>query len=149
MNKIILIGRLTKDPELRYTQSGTAVASFTLAVDRRFSNQSGEREADFVNCVAWQKSAEFVAQYFHKGKQMALEGRLQVRSYDGNDGQKRWVTEVVAEQIEFVGSKHDNNSNQGGGGTGNTNSAAGSSSGNNPYAGLGQEVMFDDNDLPF
>ena len=149
MNKIILIGRLTKVPELRYTQSGTAVASFTLAVDRRFSNQSGEREADFVNCVAWQKSAEFVAQYFQKGKQMALEGRLQVRSYDGNDGQKRWVTEVVAEQIEFVGSKHDNNSNQGGGGTGNTNSAAGSSSGNNPYAGLGQEVMFDDNDLPF
>ena len=149
MNKIILIGRLTKDPELRYTQSGTAVAGFTLAVDRRFSNQSGEREADFVNCVAWQKAAEFVAQYFQKGKQMALEGRLQVRSYDGNDGQKRWVTEVVAQQIEFVGSKNDNNSNQGGGGTGNTNSAAGSSSGNNPYAGLGQEVMFDDNDLPF
>lgn len=76
MNKIMLIGRLTKDPELRYTQSGTAVASFTLAVDRRFSNQSGEREADFINCVAWQKSAEFVANYFHKGKQMALEGRL-------------------------------------------------------------------------
>lgn len=149
MNKIILIGRLTKDPELRYTQSGTAVAGFTLAVDRRFSNQSGEREADFVNCVAWQKAAEFVAQYFQKGKQMALEGRLQVRSYDGNDGQKRWVTEVVAEQIEFVGSKHDSNSNRSSGGTGNTNSAAGSSSGNNPYAGLGQEVMFDDNDLPF
>ena len=149
MNKIILIGRLTKDPELRYTQSGTAVAGFTLAVDRRFSNQSGEQETDFINCVAWQKAAEFVSWYFHKGKQMALEGRLQVRSYDGNDGQKRWVTEVVAEQIEFVGSKNDNNSNQGGGGTGNTNSAAGSSSGNNPYAGLGQEVMFDDNDLPF
>lgn len=149
MNKIMLIGRLTKDPELRYTQSGTAVASFTLAVDRRFSNQSGEREADFINCVAWQKSAEFVANYFHKGKQMALEGRLQVRSYDGNDGQRRWVTEVVAEQIEFVGSKHDSNSNRSSGGTGNTNSSAGSSSGNNPYAGLGQEVMFDDNDLPF
>ena len=149
MNKIILIGRLTKDPELRYTQSGTAVASFTLAVDRRFSNQSGEREADFVNCVAWQKSAEFVAQYFQKGKQMALEGRLQVRSYDGNDGQKRWVTEVVAEQIEFVGSKHDSNSNRSSSGTGNSSGSAGGSSGNNPYAGLGQEVMFDDNDLPF
>ena len=108
MNKIMLIGRLTKDPELRYTQSGTAVASFTLAVDRRFSNQNGERETDFINCVAWNKSAEFVANYFHKGKQMALEGRLQVRSYDGNDGQRRWVTEVVAEQIEFVGSKSDN-----------------------------------------
>ncbi len=149
MNKVILIGRLTKDPELRYTQSGTAVAGFTLAVDRRFSNQSGEREADFVNCVAWNKAAEFVSWYFHKGKQMALEGRLQVRSYDGNDGQKRWVTEVVAEQIEFVGSKHDSNSNRSSSGTGNTNSSAGSSSGNNPYAGLGQEVMFDDNDLPF
>ncbi len=148
MNKVILIGRLTKDSELRYTQSGTAVAGFTLAVDRRFSNQSGEREADFVNCVAWNKAAEFVSEYFHKGKQMALEGRLQVRSYDGNDGQKRWVTEVVAEQIEFVGSKNDgsNNSN---GRNGNTNSSSGSSSGNNPYAGLGQEVMFDDNDLPF
>lgn len=149
MNKVILIGRLTKDPELRYTQSGTAVAGFTLAVDRRFSNQSGEREADFVNCVAWNKAAEFVSWYFHKGKQMALEGRLQVRSYDGNDGQKRWVTEVVAEQIEFVGSKHDSNSNRSGSGTSNTNSSAGSSSGNNPYTGLGQEVMFDDNDLPF
>lgn len=149
MNKIILIGRLTKDPELRYTQSGTAVAGFTLAVDRRFSNQSGEREADFVNCVAWQKAAEFVSEYFHKGKQMALEGRLQVRSYDGNDGQKRWVTEVVAEQIEFVGSKHDSNSNRSSSGTGNSSGSAGGSSGNNPYAGLGQEVMFDDNDLPF
>ena len=74
MNKVLLIGRLTKDPELRYTQSGTAVASFTLAVNRRFSNQSGEREADFINCVAWQKSAEFVANYFRKGQQMALEG---------------------------------------------------------------------------
>lgn len=150
MNKIILIGRLTKDPELRYTQSGAAVAGFTLAVDRRFSNQSGEREADFINCVAWQKSAEFVAQYFQKGKQMALEGRLQVRSYDGNDGQKRWVTEVVAEQVEFVGSKHDG-SNRSGSGTGNTNSSAGSSSGNNPdpILGLGEEIVFDDNDLPF
>ena len=149
MNKIILIGRLTKDPELRYTQSGTAVASFTLAVDRRFSNQNGERETDFINCVAWNKSAEFVANYFHKGKQMALEGRLQVRSYDGNDGQRRWVTEVVAEQVEFVGSKNDNNSNKNNSGTGNTGGSAHSNSGNDPYEGLGQEVMFDDKDFPF
>ena len=150
MNKIILIGRLTKDPELRYTQSGTAVASFTLAVDRRFSNQSGEQETDFINCVAWQKAAEFVSWYFHKGKQMALEGRLQVRSYDGNDGQKRWVTEVVAEQIEFVGSKNDgsNNSN---GRNGSAGGGTNSSSGNNPdpILGLGEEVVFDDSELPF
>jgi single-strand DNA-binding protein len=141
MNKVLLIGRLTKDPELRYTQSGTAVASFTLAVNRRFSNQSGDREADFINCVAWQKSAEFVANYFRKGQQMALEGRLQVRSYDGNDGQRRWVTEVVAEQIEFVGSKNENGSGRQD--YQNNNASAGSS------LGLGEEIVFDDNDLPF
>ena len=129
MNKIMLIGRLTKDPELRYTQSGSAVASFTLAVNRRFANQSGEREADFINCVAWQKSAEFVANYFKKGQQMALEGRLQVRSYDGNDGQRRWVTEVIA------GSGRQDYQNN--------NASAGSS------LGLGEEIVFDDNDLPF
>ena len=141
MNKVLLIGRLTKDPELRYTQSGTAVASFTLAVNRRFSNQNGEREADFINCVAWQKSAEFVANYFRKGQQMALEGRLQVRTYDGNDGQRRWVTEVVAEQIEFVGSKNENGSGRQD--YQNNNASAGSS------LGLGEEIVFDDNDLPF
>lgn len=141
MNKVLLIGRLTKDPELRYTQSGTAVASFTLAVNRRFSGQNGEREADFINCVAWQKSAEFVANYFRKGQQMALEGRLQVRSYDGNDGQRRWVTEVVAEQIEFVGSKNENGSGRQD--YQNNNASAGSS------LGLGEEIVFDDNDLPF
>lgn len=144
MNKIMLIGRLTKDPELRYTQGGTAVASFTLAVDRRFSNQNGERETDFINCVAWNKSAEFVANYFHKGKQMALEGRLQVRSYDGNDGQRRWVTEVVAEQVEFVGSKSDNaGGNNRQDYQNNNNASAGSN------LGLGEEIVFDDNDLPF
>ena len=141
MNKIILIGRLTKAPELKYSQSGTAVVSFNLAVDRRFVNQNGEREADFINCVAWNKTAEFIAQYFHKGKQIALEGRLQVRSYDGNDGQRRWVTEVVAEQIEFVGSKNENGSGRQD--YQNNNASAGSS------LGLGEEIVFDDNDLPF
>ena len=126
MNKIMLIGRLTKDPELRYTQSGSAVASFTLAVNRRFANQNGEREADFINCVAWQKSAEFVANYFKKGQQMALEGRLQVRSYDDNDGNRNWVTEVVAEQIEFCGGK-----------------------GSDEKKLFGEEVVFDGSDLPF
>ena len=144
MNKIMLIGRLTKDPELRYTQGGTAVANFTLAVNRRFTNQNGEREADFINCQAWQKTAEFVANYFKKGQQMALEGRLQVRSYDGNDGQRHWKTEVVAEQIEFVGSKGNGS---------NSNNASGNSGGSGDNApsqlGWGQEVVFDDNDLPF
>lgn len=144
MNKVILIGRLTKDPDLRYTQSGTAVANFTLAVNRRYS-PNGEQEADFINCVAWQKAAEFVADYFHKGKQMALEGRLQVRSYEGDDGKRRWVTEVVVEQMEFVGSKNDSKDNSGNGNSGGGTHSGGSSG----YEGLGQEVMFDDNELPF
>ena len=144
MNKIMLICRLTKEPELRYTQSGTAVANFTLAVNRRFANQSGEREADFINCVAWNKSAEFVANYFKKGQQMALEVRLMVSSYDGNDGQRHWKTEVGAEQIEFVGSKvNGSNSNISSG-------TAGGSGDNAPYQlGLGEEIVFDDNELPF
>ena len=125
MNKIMLVGRLTKDPGLRYTQSGTAVTSFTLAVNRRFSK---EKEADFINCVAWQKTGEFVAEYFKKGSALGLEGRLQVRTYDSENGQKHWVTEVVAEQVEFVERK-------------------GSGSGLNQD--LGQEIVFDDNDLPF
>lgn len=145
MNKVLLIGRLTKDPELKYTPSGTGVANFTIAVDRRFQ-KNGEREADFINCVAWGKTAEFVANYFQKGKQMALEGRLQVRSYDGDDGQKRWVTEVVVEQVEFVGSKNDGKSN---GGNGNFSGRSDSNGGNNSYEELGQEIVFDDQELPF
>lgn len=146
MNKVILIGRLTADPTLRYTQSGTGVATFTLAVNRRFSNQSGERETDFINCVAWSKSAEFVANYFKKGQEMALEGRLRVRSYDGNDGQRKWVTEVVVEQVEFVGGKKESNDR-------NSNNASsgfnGSGYGAQDQLGLGEEIVFDDNDLPF
>lgn len=143
MNKVLLIGRLAKDVELRYTQSGTAVASFTLAVNRKFSNQNGEHEADFVNCVAWQKTAEFIANHFKKGQQMALEGRLQVRTYDGNDGQRRWVTEVVADQVEFVGSKQENGQQS------QPNNNANNNANNNSGLGLGEEIVFDDNDLPF
>ena len=148
MNKVVLIGRLTKDPELRYTQGGTAVANFTLAVNRRFANQSGEREADFINCVAWQKTAEFVANYFKKGQQMAMEGRIQVSTYDGNDGQKRWKTDVVAEAIEFCGSKKDGSNGNANAGSGSNHT--GSSSGNSEQElGFGEEIVFDDNDLPF
>lgn len=143
MNKTLLIGRLTKDPELRFTQSGTAVANWTLAVNRRFANQNGEREADFINCQAWNKTAEFVAQYFKKGQPMALEGRLQVSTYE-KDGTKHWKTEVVAEQIEFVGSKNDSNNNTNGGNGNNYTQNRG-----NDTEPMGIEVMFDDNDLPF
>ncbi len=109
MNKVMLIGRLTRDPELRYTQSGTAVASFSLAVDRRFSNQNGEREADFINCVAFGKTAEFIGKYFSKGSMIGVTGRIQTGNYTNKDGQKVYTTDVVIEECEFVTGKSDNN----------------------------------------
>lgn len=105
LNRIVLIGRLTKDPELRYTPAGKAVASFTLAVDRQFKNAAGEKETDFINIVVWGAQAENSANYLAKGKLAAVDGRLQIRSYDGQDGQRRWVTEVVGEQIRFLSPK--------------------------------------------
>ena len=107
MNKAILLGRLTKDPEIKYTQSGKAVASFTLAVDRRKS-ASGEKQADFISCVAWEKTAETIGNYCSRGQQIAVEGRIQSRSYDAQDGSKRYVTEVVVQSMDFCGKKSDN-----------------------------------------
>ena len=105
MNKVALLGRMVKEPELRYTPSGTAVVSFTLAVDRRFQKQGEERQADFINCIAWQKTAEFVANYFTKGQLMALSGSIQVRTWDDNEGHKRYATEVIADEVYFAESK--------------------------------------------
>ncbi|ASS73578.1 hypothetical protein CIG75_00370 [Tumebacillus algifaecis] len=102
LNRIILIGRLTADPELRYTPSGTAVAQFTLAVDRQRSNQNGERETDFINIVVWQKLGELCAQYLRKGRLAAVDGRLQIRSYENKEGQKVRVAEVVADNVRFL-----------------------------------------------
>lgn len=102
LNRVILIGRLTQDPELRYTNTGTAVASFSLAVDRMRNNQAGERETDFIPIVVWQKQAELVAQYLHKGRLAAVDGRLQIRSYENKEGQKVRVAEVVAESVRFL-----------------------------------------------
>jgi single-strand DNA-binding protein len=105
MNKVIISGRLTKDPEVRYTQSGKAVASFTVAVNRRFSKE--QQTTDFINCVAWDKLAEICADHIVKGSQVIVEGRLQVRTYDAQDGTKRYVTEIVASEVKFMGSKPD------------------------------------------
>ncbi len=102
LNRIILIGRLTQDPELRYTQSGAAVASFSLAVDRQRANQAGERETDFINIVAWQKLGELCAQYLRKGRMAAVEGRLQIRQYENREGQKVRAAEVVADNVRFL-----------------------------------------------
>lgn len=102
MNKVVLIGRLTKDPELKYTPgNGTAVTTFTLAVDRRFS-KDGQKESDFIPIVVWGKIAETTAQYVTKGKMIAVSGRIQTRSYDAKDGTRRYITEVVADEVKFL-----------------------------------------------
>ena len=105
MNNVCLVGRLTKDPEQRTTQSGIAVTSFTVAVQRRFKDADGSYHADFINCVAWRQTAEFIAKYFSKGSKIGVSGSLQTRTYDDANGVKRYVTEVIVDEAEFVQSK--------------------------------------------
>ena len=102
INRVVLVGRLTKDPELRYTPSGLAVVRFTIAVNRQFSNQSGEKEADFINCVAWRKQAENLANFQRKGNLIGVEGRIQTGSFEGQDGKRVYTTDVVADSIQFL-----------------------------------------------
>ena len=110
MNKIVLMGRLTRDPETRYTQTDNVqVTNFTLAVNRRFARQGEERQADFINIVAWNKTAEFVSKYFKKGQQVGIIGRLQTRNWEDEQGQKHYATEVVAEETYFADTKKENN----------------------------------------
>lgn len=152
MNRVVLIGRLTKDPELRFTPgSGTAVTTFTLAVDRRQS-KNGQREADFIPIVAWNKVAENVANYMSKGKLVGVSGRIQVRSYEAKDGTRRYVTEVIADEVQFLekgsGSKGRTNMQ------GNTQDSAGSNAADNSFNqavdDFGEDITpIDDGDIPF
>ncbi len=135
MNKVILLGRLTKDPEVRYTSTGKVVCQFTIAVDRPFANQDGQREADFVLIVIWGKPAETCGNSLTKGQRVLVEGRLQIRSYDGKDGMKRWVTEVIADRFEFIERK------EGG-------SSAGGTKANGDFTSMGSQVPFDEK-IPF
>ena len=105
LNRVVLVGRLTRDPELRYTPNGVAVANFTVAVNRPFRNQQGEQEADFINCVTWRKQSENLANYMRKGSLIGVDGRIQTRSYENQEGRRVWVTEVLAENIQFLESK--------------------------------------------
>lgn len=134
MNKVCLIGRLTKGVEVRYTQSNIPVASFTLAVNRRFSKE-GEQQADFINIIAWNKTAEFCSKYFKKGQQVGIVGRIQTRNYEDSNGQKRYVTEVVAEEVYFAGDSKTQNKpeNQG-------------EAYEDPFANINNDTP---NDLPF
>lgn len=102
MNKVILMGRLTKDPDVKYTQTGKVVAQFTLAVDRPFKDVNGNKEADFIPIVVWGKAAELVGNSCQKGHRLLVDGRLQIRSYEAKDGTKRWVTEIIANGVEFI-----------------------------------------------
>lgn len=104
MNKVQLVGRLTKDPEMKLTSNQTQYCNFTIAVDRRFKDANGQRQADFINCVAWKQTAVFIQKYFGKGSRIGIAGSIQTRTYDDQDGQKHFITEVLAEEAEFVDS---------------------------------------------
>ena len=138
LNKVILIGRLTQDPELRYIPSGAAVASFTLAVDRSFTTKQGEKETDFINIVVWQKLAENCSNHLGKGRLVAVDGRLQVRSYDDNQGVRRKVAEVVANDVRFLDWPKDGRETPPGGGGGSTSGE-----------GFASEISFNEKDIPF
>lgn len=135
LNNVVLIGRLTRDPELRYTPAGVAVAQFTLAVERPFSREGGEREADFIPIVTWRQLAETCANYLRKGRLTAVEGRMQVRNYENNEGRRIYITEVVANNVRFLEPKD--------GGKQNT------SSNPDPFADSSNDINIDDSDLPF
>lgn len=146
LNKIFLMGRLTRDPELRHTQTGTAVASFTLAVDRDFKDkQSGERACDFINVVAWRQTGEFVSRYFTKGRMAVAEGRLQMRNWTDKDGNKRTSAEVVADNVYFGDSKKDDSEYGSNSGYSAAPAGYGAPSGDNQFA----ELSDDDGELPF
>lgn len=142
INRVVLTGRLTRDVDLRYTQGGAAVATFNLAVDRRFTNQQGEREADFISCVIWRKPAENFANFFHKGSLVGIEGRIQTRNYENQQGQRVYVTEVIVENFSFLEAKNstDNGSYQNNRPQNNTS---------DPFANNGKPVNIQDDQLPF
>ena len=155
MNKVVLVGRLTAKPELRYTASNTAYTRFSVAVNRNFTNADGRRDADFINVIAWRKQAETISRYFDKGNLIAIEGRLQTGSYDDKDGNKRYVTEVIADNVEFLGSKASNN-NSSSDNQGPTPydfdkapDTKGTDVDNNPFADFGSSIEISDDELPF
>lgn len=166
MNKVILIGRLARDPEMRTTMSGSNVTRFTLAVTRTFQDQNGERGADFISCVAWRKQAENIAKYCTKGTQVAVEGRIQTGSYASQDGSKRYTTDIMCDNVTFLGTKGDNvNTNNYGNNNNNYNSNNSYNNNNgygnevqdmptadlseDPFKDFGEEIALSDDDLPF
>ena len=156
INRVVLVGRLTKDPELRYTPSGVAMARFTLAVNRTFSNQQGEKEADFINILVWRKQAENAANYLKKGSLAGIEGRIQTGSYEGQNGKRVYTTDVVADSVQFLEPK---NTDRGSNGPNGPNDHQRSQSeyqqpnytrvDEDPFANSSGPVEVSDDDLPF
>lgn len=165
MNRVVLVGRLTRDPDLRYTPNGVAVANFNIACNRPFKNQQGEQEADFINCVVWRKAAENLANYMKKGSMIGVDGRVQTRSYEGQDGKMVYVTEVLAENIQFL---EPRGASQQQGGPSNYNQhdqyqqqpqaqprpsqpmgQPSQQQPNNPFQNDGEQIDISDDDLPF
>ncbi|TWK08615.1 Single-stranded DNA-binding protein A [Bacillus licheniformis] len=162
INAAILTGRLTKDVDLRYTSNGVATASFTLAVNRNFTNQNGERDADFINCVAWRKTAETMANHLRKGSLIGIDGRIRTRNYDNAQGQKVFVTEVVVNNFTFLESRNKSNNGGQSYGQGNSQGNYQTSTGGNfggnqggfgqhrdPFARTSDPIEISDDDLPF
>lgn len=158
INNVVLVGRLTRDVELRYTGSGTAVGNFTIAIDRPFKNASGEKETDFINCQAWRKTAENLANYTRKGSLVGVQGRIQTRNYTKDDGQKVYVTEVVADNFSLLESKnkndtgnsgHQNTSNQTYDSNAQNNKNTSHSKQPDPFEKTGSPIDISDDDLPF
>ncbi|HDJ7346824.1 single-stranded DNA-binding protein [Staphylococcus aureus] len=151
LNRTVLVGRLTKDPELRSTPNGVNVGTFTLAVNRTFTNAQGEREADFINVVVFKKQAENVKNYLSKGSLAGVDGRLQTRSYDNKDGQRVFVTEVVADSVQFLEPKNNNQQQNNNYQQQNNsyNAPQNRQQQNNPFANANSPIEIDDNSLPF
>lgn len=148
INRVVLVGRLTKDPEFRTTPSGVNVANFTLAVNRTFTNAQGEREADFINVVVFKKQAENVNNYLFKGSLAGVEGRIQSRSYENNEGKRVFVTEVIADSVQFLEPKGNNNQQNVSKGQ-QTGTNKQQSRSDNPFANANGPIDIQDDDLPF
>ncbi|AUV72062.1 single-stranded DNA-binding protein [Lactiplantibacillus plantarum subsp. plantarum] len=152
INRSVLVGRLTRDPELRYTNGGAAVATFTIAVNRQFTNQNGEREADFISCVIWRKAAENLTNFTHKGSLIGIDGHIQTRNYENQQGARIYVTEVVVDNFSLLESRAESEHHQ----SANSNGHSSNNSNNrkydnnpNQYGNNGGQVDITDDDLPF
>ncbi|RXA82592.1 single-stranded DNA-binding protein [Latilactobacillus sakei] len=149
INRVVLVGRLTRDVDLRYTQAGNAAGTFSLAVNRQFTNANGDRKADFINCVIWRKPAENLSNFTHKGSLIGIDGRLQTRNYESKEGQRVYVTEVVVDNFSLLESKASGEASDTQSAPNRTQNKPQQNNQSDPFANTGQAVDISDDDLPF